>query len=77
MKIGGEVSCVLTVKQVATMLGITPAAVYQAAARGRLPARRWNGRVLFLASEFDEFLKALPSRAVTHAATGQPLSRDE
>jgi excisionase family DNA binding protein len=75
MKSNREVGRTLTVKQVAELLNMSPAAVYQASARGRLPARRWFGRVVFLASEFDEFLKALPSRAVTHAATGQPLAK--
>jgi hypothetical protein len=32
--------------------------------------------VLFLAGELDEYLRSLPSRAVTQAATGQPLRDD-
>jgi predicted DNA-binding transcriptional regulator AlpA len=72
-----EVSRRLTTRQVAQRLNMTPAAIYQAAARGRLPCRVWNGRLLFLAAELDEFLRALPARAVTHEATGKKRTRDD
>jgi excisionase family DNA binding protein len=65
----------LSVKQVAELLNMSRGAVYQAVARGRLPARQWHGRILFVASELDAYLRTLPSCAVTHAATGQPLTK--
>jgi excisionase family DNA binding protein len=67
----------LSVTQVAKMLNMSPGAIYQAVYRGRLPARRWHGRVLFMAGELDAYLRGLPVRAATHDATGKPISGDE
>lgn len=50
----------LTVKDVAKLLGITPAGVRMRVYRGRLPARRLGGRIVFLRKELEEFLEQLP-----------------
>jgi excisionase family DNA binding protein len=67
----------LSVRQVAERLNMSVGAIYQAVHRGRMPARRWNGRILFMATELNAFLRALPAHPVTHAPHGQPLSSDE
>jgi excisionase family DNA binding protein len=65
MKNAGAVQQTLSVRDVAARLGMSRAAIYAAAASGRLPCRKWRGKLLFLADDLDRFLAALPARAVT------------
>jgi len=51
---------VLTVEDVAILLGRTPKAVRRMVERGQLPYRKLGRRVLFLRAELEEFLNALP-----------------
>jgi excisionase family DNA binding protein len=51
---------ILTVVEVARRLGMTEAAVRSAVARGRLPARRWGHRVVFLEGDLADFVCGLP-----------------
>ncbi len=51
---------ILTVAQVAEMLGKTEKAVRCRAAEGLLPCRRWGGSLIFLRKEIMEFLEQLP-----------------
>lgn len=58
------------VKDVAAMaeqLGVTEGKVRSAVARGCLPHRRWGGRIVFLASEVEAFLGALPGVTAAEA----------
>jgi excisionase family DNA binding protein len=71
-----EVTATLSVAQAAEVLGMSASAIYAAIAAGRLPARRWHGRVLLLASELDSYLSALPSRPVTSKPSGKREVRD-
>lgn len=50
----------LDVAGVAAWLGWTEKRVRSCVARGRLPYRRDGGRILFLRSEIEVFLNALP-----------------
>jgi excisionase family DNA binding protein len=65
----------LSVKQVADLLNMSPGAIYQAVHVGRLPARRWHGRILFFATELNAYLRSLPTQPVTQEATGQSLTK--
>lgn len=44
----------------AEMLGTSEGKIRSAVARGLLPHRRWGGRVVFLVSEIEAFIQALP-----------------
>jgi len=48
------------VKDVAELLGTSQANVFQLVYRGRLPARRFGRRIVFLKAELEEYLKNLP-----------------
>jgi hypothetical protein len=69
-------AAVLYVRDVAALLRRSEAAIYQATRRGRLPGRRWGGRLVFLAAELDAYLHALPSRPMTLKPSGKPEARD-
>jgi excisionase family DNA binding protein len=66
-----EVVRMLTVPEVAKRLGLKPQSVYRAAARGTLPARRWNRKLIFLASDLNEYIEALPMRPATQPVSGR------
>ena len=51
---------ILSVKDVAEFLGITPAGVRLKVYRGQLPARKLGGRIVFLREELESYLKSLP-----------------
>lgn len=51
---------VLTVRDVADLLGTTPQNIRIKAYRGQLPARKLGGRIVFLEEELREYLKSLP-----------------
>lgn len=55
------------VATLAAMLGTTEAKIRSSVARGLLPYRRWGGRIVFLESEVEEFLKKLPGVSVEEA----------
>jgi len=50
----------MTVEEAATMLGRTPHAVYRMAARRQLPYRKAGRRLVFVQSELQAFISALP-----------------
>ena len=58
--VGGRSMKVLKVKDVAEMLGTSPANVRLLTYRGRLPGRKMGGRIVFLEEELREYLKRLP-----------------
>jgi excisionase family DNA binding protein len=62
----------LSAAEVAMRLGLSKQSIYRAAARGRLPARRWNGKLVFLVPELNRFFESLPARPVTQSASGRP-----
>jgi excisionase family DNA binding protein len=64
----------LTVEDVARRLGWTRQVVYRAAATGRLPARRWRGRIVFLENDLRTFFRQLPPLEVTYAPNGRKLA---
>lgn len=49
-----------SVKETAEALGVTERAVWQRIARGQLPFRRWNRRVIIPTDELERFLATLP-----------------
>ena len=51
---------ILKVNEVAELLGMSPQNVRVLVYRGRLPARRLGGRLVFIRSELEEALKKLP-----------------
>jgi len=51
---------VRTTKDVAKILGISPVGVRMLVYRGRLPARKLGGRLVFLRDELEAHLKKLP-----------------
>lgn len=51
---------ILSVEEVARLLGRTEHAVYVAAHKGQLPVRRWGRRLLFVRGEIEEFIAGLP-----------------
>lgn len=51
---------VLTVKDMAELLGISTSAVYTLVHRRRIPYRKFGKRVVFLREEVEEFFKSLP-----------------
>lgn len=51
---------VLTVKDMADLLGISTNAVYVLVHRKRIPYRKFGRRVVFLREEIEEFFKSLP-----------------
>jgi hypothetical protein len=53
-------AAVLYVRDVAALLRRSEAAIYQATRRGRLPGRRWGGRLVFLAAELSDYMRTLP-----------------
>jgi excisionase family DNA binding protein len=50
----------LTVEEAATMLGRTPHAIYRMVARRQLPYRKAQKRLVFVESELQAFIRALP-----------------
>jgi len=50
----------LTVEEAATMLGRTPHAIYRMVARRQLPYRKAQKRLVFVESELQAFISALP-----------------
>jgi excisionase family DNA binding protein len=66
----------LNVDQVADRLGLSKQSVYRAAARGTLPSRRWNRKLIFLESDLKQFFHTLPMRPVTQPVSGRK-ARDE
>jgi excisionase family DNA binding protein len=55
---------VLTVADVAALIGRSPKAVRHAIRRRQIPARRWGGRVVILREDLEAHLRALPLREV-------------
>jgi excisionase family DNA binding protein len=53
----------MTAAEVATRLGVSKNSVYRAAKDGRLPARRWSRKIVFLVPELNRFFESLPKRA--------------
>jgi len=51
---------VLSVRQVATLLGCSEQAMDKLVYRRRLPYRKLGGRVIFLKRELEQFLEQLP-----------------
>ena len=51
---------VLSVQDVANLLGTTPGNIRIKVYRGQLPARKLGGRIVFLEEELREYLKSLP-----------------
>ena len=51
---------ILSVKQVAELLGCEQQAVYARVYRGALPAKRWGRKIVFIKKDLEEFLDALP-----------------
>ncbi len=49
-----------TVKDLAQMLGCSEENVRQLARKGKLPARKWKKRIIFLRDELEEYFKTLP-----------------
>jgi excisionase family DNA binding protein len=65
-----------TVRDTATLLGRSEAAIRAMLARGQLPARRQGGRVFILAEDLKAYLAALPTRKATpdkQSASTQPI----
>lgn len=58
-------------------LGTTEGKIRSAVARGLLPHRRWGGRIVFLASEVDAFLAALPGITAAEALENVRARRGE
>jgi len=58
---------ILTVPQVAVLLGKTERATWQDLYRGRLPYRRLGGKIIVLRSELDTFLCELPGVEIRDA----------
>jgi excisionase family DNA binding protein len=54
---------VLSVPQVAQIIGRTELATRRAIERGTIPARKFGRRVIVLRGELDEYLSTLPRRA--------------
>lgn len=52
---------VWSVQEVGEFLGISPEAVRALVRRGKLPARRWGRRLVFLKDELQAFFESLPS----------------
>lgn len=50
----------LTVEEAATMLGRTPHAIYRMVSRRQLPFRKAQKRLVFVESELQAFISALP-----------------
>jgi excisionase family DNA binding protein len=57
---------VLSVPQVAQIIGRTELATRRAIERGTIPARKFGRRVIVLRGELDEYLSTLPRRARPH-----------
>ena len=55
---------VLTIPEVARLIGRSELATRRAIERGQIPARHWGRRVVVLPEELDAFLRGLPERAV-------------
>ncbi|RLJ70713.1 excisionase family DNA binding protein [Hydrogenivirga caldilitoris] len=53
-------SGVLTVKDVAQMLGVTEQQVRRLTYKGKLPGRKWGKKIIFLKEELDEYFRSLP-----------------
>jgi excisionase family DNA binding protein len=56
-----------TIRDVATILGRSEAAIRAMVARGQLPARREGSRVFILAEDLKAHLSALPQRPIPGA----------
>jgi excisionase family DNA binding protein len=55
------------VAALAAMLGTSEGKIRSAVARGLLPYHRWGGRIVFLTTEVEEFLRRLPGVSVDEA----------
>lgn len=53
-------SKILTVKDVARMLGISEYHVRRLTYKGKLPGRKWGKKIIFLPDELEEYFKSLP-----------------
>ncbi len=51
----------------ADMLGVSDGKVRSAVYRGLLPYRKWGGRIIFISSEVEAFLAALPGVSAAEA----------
>ncbi len=51
---------VLTVREVAKMLGVSEYHVRRLTYKGKLPGRKWGKRIVFLEDELDKYFKSLP-----------------
>ena len=63
MSIQGELDMIdrlLDIEEAAKLLGRTPLAMYRLVERRKIPFRKSGRRVLFLESELQEFINALP-----------------
>ncbi|MBN1566230.1 MAG: helix-turn-helix domain-containing protein [Acidobacteria bacterium] len=58
---------ILTVRQVAELLGISEKAARCRVSQGLLPFRRWGGSLVFLRKEILAFLEALPGTSLKDA----------
>ena len=67
---------ILTVRQVAEVLGIARNSVYQAAAAGQIPSVRVGRRILFAKRSLEFWLSAGDTRLTTAAEPDEGHSRD-
>ena len=61
----------LDVRGVAELLGTTADMIRSRVSRGLLPYRRWGGRIIFVRSEVEAFLRQLPGCSFDEALRNQ------
>lgn len=49
-----------TTKELAELLGVSEQHVRRLGYKGKLPARKWGKRIIFLKDEVEEYLRSLP-----------------
>ena len=49
-----------TTKELAEMLGVSERHIRRLSYKGKLPARKWGKKVIFLKEELNEYFKSLP-----------------
>lgn len=67
-----QTTTAIGVHEAAEILGRTINAIYIAVRQGRLPARKWGRRLIFLRHELEQFLHQLPAaerRGLDHSIT--------
>jgi hypothetical protein len=65
----------LDTNDAASMLGMTPGALRQAARQGRVPSRRFGRLVVYLADELSAWMADLPRQAPRPAPAGASYKR--